>query len=173
MAKRKTAVQYDAKLHPSCALMLCSKAGVTNSELAEALGVVEQTIYGWINSHEEFAAALKEGKEIFDCGKVENALLKSALGYDTVDTTYETVVDLSTGETLKETSGPRKGENKLIAVKEVHKHTGPNGNDCMRWLTNRKADSWKQKIEAQAVNILPMVSIVPYVPSETDGPKPS
>ena len=58
--------------------------GHTNKEIAEYIGICEDTLYEWINTYSEFAEAIKKGKEVIVC-ELENALIKRAKGYDVTE----------------------------------------------------------------------------------------
>ena len=59
---------------------LC-RNGATDREIADILGVCVRTFYRWRAEHDEFAEALKAGKELAD-DRVERALYERACGYD-------------------------------------------------------------------------------------------
>lgn len=49
------------------------RKGVTDEELAKALGISKQTLYNWKNKSQEFRFAIRDGKMVADA-QVENAL---------------------------------------------------------------------------------------------------
>lgn len=55
-----------------------ARDGLTNEQIAENLGINQDTFYNYKKKYPEFSETLKKGKEIIDY-QVENALLKSAL----------------------------------------------------------------------------------------------
>lgn len=55
--------------------------GATDRELADVFGVAESTVRRWQVVHEEFAEAVKVGKEGYD-DRVERALAMRAMGYE-------------------------------------------------------------------------------------------
>ena len=57
-----------------------ARDGLTNEEIAANIGVTSKTLYEWISKKREIGDALKKGKAPVDI-KVENQLLKSALGF--------------------------------------------------------------------------------------------
>lgn len=99
-----------------------AREGDTDKTIASKLGVSEVTMHKWKKDKPEFVEALKNGKEIVD-RKVENALLKNALGFSYVE---ETVTN--------------KGE-----VVEVEKYEKPNTTAQIFWLKNRRPDKWRDK----------------------------
>ena len=104
-----------------------ARDGLTDIQIANNMGISEATLYGWKNKFPEFAEALRKGKEVVD-REVENALYKSAMGYE-----YE--------ETRIETCGKQK---KTITIK---KHMAPNVTAQIFWLKCRKPGDWKEKNE--------------------------
>lgn len=130
MAKGK----YEEWLSEYNLLLLESWArdGLTDEQIAHNIGITVTTLYNWKNKHVEIFNALKKGKAVADV-MVENALFKSALGYDVEE--WEEKLD-SAG-----------------VVHKVHKqrHIPPSNAAQIFWLKNRKYDKWKDKpIESTA-----------------------
>ena len=108
-----------------------ARDGYTLSEIAQRMGVARYTLSKWRQRYPDITKALNTGKELIDY-KVENALLKAALGYTTKEikvTLGKKVVSGEVFEVLKETT-----------TREV----APNVTACMAWLNNRKHDQWKR-----------------------------
>lgn len=124
MAKGK----YEKWLQHDNLLLLESWArdGLTDETIAKNMGVGLTTLYRWKAEHREIWEALKRGKEIIDI-EVENALLKSALGYEDIE--IEITTDLS-GNEIK---------------KEKRKQVPPNTTALIFWLKNRQPKKWRDK----------------------------
>lgn len=108
-----------------------ARDGYTLSEIAQRMGVARYTLSKWRQRYPDITKALSTGKELIDY-KVENALLKAALGFTTKEikvTLGKKVVSGEIFEVLKETT-----------TREV----APNVTACMAWLNNRKHDQWKR-----------------------------
>lgn len=108
-----------------------ARDGLIMQEIADKVGISRQMLDKWKKRYPEIKEALNTGKEIIDY-KVENALLKSALGFTTKEikvTLGKKVVNGEVYEVLKETT-----------TKEV----APNVTACLAWLNNRKFDQWKR-----------------------------
>lgn len=108
-----------------------ARDGYLLNEIAQRMGVERYTLSRWRKLYPEIAQALNTGKELVDY-KVENALLKAALGYTTKEikvTLGKKMVNGEVFEVLKETT-----------TREV----APNVTACMAWLNNRKHDQWKR-----------------------------
>lgn len=108
-----------------------ARNGCTKQDMADKCGVTRKTFTNWCSRYPEIKEAISRGKELIDT-KVENALLKAALGYKTKEikvTIGKKIINGETYEVLKE-----------ITTKEV----APNVNAAIMWLTNRNHDVWKR-----------------------------
>lgn len=106
-----------------------ARDGYTFQDIANRIGIAVSTLRGWRAQYPEFDEALKRGREIIDY-KVENALLKSALGYKTKE--------------VKVTTTMRYGKV-VETVKEVtNKEQAPNVSAIQCWLYNRLPNKWKK-----------------------------
>ena len=79
MAKGK----YQKWLEPEGLILLegWAREGLTDNELAGAMGINPATLYDWKNKFPEISEALKKGKDVVDF-EVESALLKKAMAGD-------------------------------------------------------------------------------------------
>lgn len=102
--------------------------GYSMVDIANRIGVTTDTLYRWKRRYPEISEALTTGKEIVDY-KVENALLKVALGYQTKE--------------VKVTTTMRYGKV-VETIKEVtEKEQAPNVSAIQTWLYNRCKEKWK------------------------------
>lgn len=108
-----------------------SRDGYTRVQMAEMIGVRPATLSEWASKYEEIAKALKAGREVVDY-KVENALLKSALGFTTKE------IKVTIGKQIK------NGQVIDIMKETTTKEIAPNVTACMAWLNNRRPDKWKR-----------------------------
>lgn len=127
--------KYDKKKHVQLA-KLCAKCGMTDEETAEELEIDVRTLYRWKNDYNEFCQALMLAKEPIN-NRVENALLKRALGYDY----YEEM-------TTKQ------------GVVEVRKVLHPDTKAAQVWLNNRRPKDWKDKKEVEIDTDVPINIII-------------
>lgn len=106
-----------------------SRDGYTLTDIATRIGITFERLRQWRKRYPEIDKALKQGREIIDY-KVENALLKSALGYPTREVKVTTVIRRGqVVETIKETTD---------------KEQSPNVSAIQCWLFNRLPDKWKK-----------------------------
>lgn len=105
-----------------------TRDGYTFEDVANRIGISYSTLRAWRKQYPEIDEALKKGREIIDY-KVENALLKSALGYKTKE--------------VKVTTTMRYGKV-VETIKEVtDKEQAPNVSAAQCWLYNRLPKKWK------------------------------
>lgn len=120
--------KIDYWLSPEGLILLQAKSrdSLTRSELAEKVGITPMTLSRWEKKYPQIADAVRSGREIVDA-KVENAMLKKALGYETTE--VKTVVKANGSE----------------EVTTVHKNVPPDVSAASVWLKNRCPDKWKDK----------------------------
>lgn len=105
-----------------------SRDGYTIEDIANKIGVNKKTIYEWRTQFHEIDEALRNGREIVDY-KVENALLKSALGFKKKEVKITTTMRYGkVVETIKETTESEQA---------------PNVTAIQFWLCNRQKEKWK------------------------------
>lgn len=120
------------------AYIACSELGAKQSQLAQLFGVNPQTIDKWTKQHEQFANALKKGRDEYDSHKVERCLLDRALGFY-VDESYEEYVRL-----LRKVD--RDNPAIKVPAKKVKKYKKfvPGDVSAMFfWLQNRQPNRWR------------------------------
>lgn len=105
-----------------------SRDGYTFQDVANRIGISNRQLTTWRNNYPEISNALKKGREVVDY-QVENALLKSALGFKTKEVTIITVL--------------RNGKMVETTKQTVTKEIAPNVSACQTWLYNRLPDKWK------------------------------
>lgn len=108
-----------------------SRDGIIQEDICQKMGISRETLRKWRKRYPEIDEAMTKSKEIIDY-QVENALLKSALGY--------------TKKTIKVTLGKKivNGETFDVLKETTTEEVGPNVTACMAWLNNRKHDQWKR-----------------------------
>lgn len=105
-----------------------ARDGYTIADIANRVGMSERGFRGWMLKYPEIKKAVNNGRELTDY-KVENALLKSALGYKTREVHVTAVI--KNGRVVEE-----KKET-------IDKEFAPNVSACQVWLYNRNPKKWK------------------------------
>lgn len=105
--------------------------GDTDATIASKIGISYVVFSRWKLQNPEIAQALATSQEIVDY-KVENALLKRALGF--------------TSKEIKVTLGKKvvNGEVYNVLKETTTKEIAPDVSACMFWLNNRKFDQWRR-----------------------------
>lgn len=104
-----------------------ARHGATTREIAQFLGVTEQTFYNWLHAHPELVIAHKLGKEMSD-DRVVRSLYNRAVGYS-FDS--EKVFQFQGNE---------------VRVPTVE-HIPPDTNAALFWLKNRRPKEWRDRTE--------------------------
>lgn len=105
---------------------LC-ELGATERELADFFEVGERTLLRWRNANQEFADAVRIGKERADA-RVEQSLYRKALGY-----TFDSVKIF-------------QHQGAVVEARYVE-HVPPDTVACIFWLKNRKPREWRDKVD--------------------------
>lgn len=108
-----------------------ARDGIYYDEIAERIGISRTTLIKWRKTYPEIEKALSVGKDIVDY-KVENALLKAALGYTTQE------IKVTIGKQVK------NGQTFMITKETTTKEIAPNVTACLAWLNNRKPSQWRR-----------------------------
>ena len=110
-----------------------ARDGLTEEQIAGKIGISRSTLNRWKLLHRDIWDTLKKGKDLVDV-KVENALLKRALGYYYTEETRERIFNRNTGDF------------ELAVTKSVKKYQPPDVIAIIFWLKNRKPEQWREKI---------------------------
>lgn len=105
-----------------------ARDGYTLQDICNKIGIGMSTFKGWRKRYPEIDKALKAGREIIDY-KVENALLKSALGYKAKEVKVTTIM--------------RHGKVVETQKETLEKEQAPNVSAIQCWLYNRLPKKWK------------------------------
>ena len=120
--------KVDFWLSPEGLILLRAKSrdSLTRNELARKLDIAPKTPALWESKYPEIAEALRQGREITDA-RVENAILKKALGFETTE--VKKVVKADGAE----------------EVTTVYKSVPPDVTAASVWLKNRCPEKWRDK----------------------------
>lgn len=117
---------YNPDIHPAIAESLARK-GLTNTEIADGIGIATSTFHNWRDAHPEFMDAVKRGKDSAD-DNVEKSLYNRAIGYET---TEEKALNIG-GELVKT---------------NVKVNIHPDPTSIIFWLKNRRPREWRDRKE--------------------------
>lgn len=107
-----------------------AKDGLTDEQIAQNIGISRSTLNEWKKRFPDIKDTIKRGKEVVD-RQVENALFKSAMGYEYTEITKELT------------------DSGMKVTKRVTKQVAPNPTSAIFWLKNRKPDKWRDKKETK------------------------
>ena len=117
-----------------------ARDGLIDKQIAHNMGVSPTTIREWKKRFPEIAEALRKGKEVVD-REVENALLKSALGFmqkiRKPVKIKEVEYDPKNGRKIRESEKWVQVEEEIFVPPQVTAQ--------IFWLKNRKPDQWREK----------------------------
>lgn len=131
-----------------------SRDGYSYSDIANKIGISIGALVNWRTKYPEIAKALKNGREIVDY-KVENALLKSALGYTTQESK---VTVLMRGSKVVEKT-----------TETLTKEQAPNVLAIQTWLYNRLPNKWKNTRNRSLIDELDEDTNIEIVVSKANG----
>jgi hypothetical protein len=112
--------------HNELAYKLCL-LGAKDTEIADILGVSEQTLNAWKTAHPKFLESMRDGKEVADA-TIANSLYQRAKGYSHPD------VHISNFQGA-------------ITETPLTKHYPPDTAAASLWLRNRQPQRWRDKID--------------------------
>lgn len=114
--------------------------GLNNKEIAESLAIGERTFYEWRDKYPQFAHSLKKYRGVANI-LVENALFKTAVGFDFQETTIER------RRIGKDPKNPKEWLYEMIPVAITNKHIPGNPISQIFYLKNRMPERYKDKVE--------------------------
>ena len=131
--KEKRESIVDVWLEEDNLLLLTSwmRDNYTLEDVANKIGITKVALWKWRKQYPQIDKALRQGKELTDY-KVENALLRLALGGRTKETKVIFEYDRMKGKMIE--------MRKEVLDKEVL----PNAPAALAWLCNRQPDKWKK-----------------------------
>ena len=139
-----------------------ARDGYTKQEVADRIGIHISTLQAWEKQYPEIKEALRKGRDVIDY-KVENALLKRALGYTTKE------IKVVIGKQNK------NGQIFQITKETIEKEVAPDVTACAIWLNNRRPDKWKRnrdkivEVEEEDSNVQITIIRGPKTNEELDG----
>jgi hypothetical protein len=110
--------------------------GLSDTQMANILGITEQTLNNWKTEHPMFFESLTQGKENAD-GKVAKAMYKRALGL-----------------TIIEEALTKDGQ-----IVQLRKELPPDTPAAKHWLANRQRKLWANNGESTMYTTEPLIII--------------
>jgi len=104
------------------------REGASFERVAYLIGISDTTLRKWRMQEPKFEAAIQQTDDLVNA-MVENALLRRALGYDSVEEDEELV------------------EGEMRVVRRHVRHVPPDTKACLSWLYSRRADRWRAQQE--------------------------
>ena len=142
-----------------------AREGLVERQICQNIGISERTFSTWKERFPAITSALKRGKAPVDF-KVENALLKSALGHK------ETVRKAIKVKTEKQKVGEGKIVEEHIEYVDEEVYIPPQVAAQIFWLKNRRPDKWKDKVEQTVIteveDLTPLVEMLNGSENEED-----
>lgn len=135
-----------SRYHPAYAAQaetLLAENGATDAMLARMFGVSRETVTGWRRQHKDFRDACARGREAFDVGAVEKALLRRATGYKVVEVTREPAP-------VADDDAPDGDAPPLRVSRTVTRHVPPDTGAARYFLNNRAPERWREKVQLDA-----------------------
>lgn len=119
-----------------------AKAGFTDLQMAEELGICIKTLYNWTAKYPKFLHALKMAKDAPD-DRTERSLYHRANGYEWTEEVPVKVkeVEYDAGRKVKETE--------RVEIKKVKRFAPPDPTSLIFWLKNRRPEIWRDKKEVE------------------------
>jgi len=114
--------------------------GATNEDLARIFEVAVSIVGNWLREFPDFKEAVNKGRAVADADVAER-LFERATGYSCEATRY-----------FQSPDGPQP-------VKFM-KHYAPDTAACIFWLSNRRRDLWREKIEHEHRMSTDMVAVL-------------
>ena len=124
-----------------------ARAGMTDAQIAEKLGISEATITNWKKDYPEFLASLKAGKEDPD-DLVERSLFERATGYQHE---VEKPMVVSMG----------KDNGSEVEIVKFTESLAPDVTAQIFWLKNRRPDRWREKAEVEHSGTVQITDDIP------------
>lgn len=146
MAQKK----YEAWITPDSLLLIegWARRGLDKQEIAHNMGIQPATLSHWLKSYPQIDQAIKNGKEITDI-KVENSLVRSALGFE-----YEEVTRERVGRQVprldndgNEIDGLFDEVYEMETTKIVKKVQPPNATSMIFYLKNKLPEHYRDRKE--------------------------
>jgi DNA-binding XRE family transcriptional regulator len=115
--------------------------GAMEKDLASRIGISQKTLIEWKNRFPKFRAAIELGKEI-TIAKIENALIKRAMGYMVRE--KKTIEERGRDQQAQRNPNRRAIAENRVRVETIEKHIVPDVNAITLALNNLAPKDWKR-----------------------------
>lgn len=132
--------------------------GLSDEQVAKNMGVNRSTLHKWIKDHKPISDAYKKGTEVSSY-EVENALYKSARGYDVTET--EQV----------ETTNP--DGTTIVTKRARRRHIPPSVGAICFILKNRLPEKWRDKQVVETSNDGMLAQLIDGLVNPDATPQPT
>ena len=129
--------------------------GLTNEELAKAMGVNPDTLYRWQKEHPEISEAITRGRG-GALVQIKNALFERARGGIRI---VRKPVKIRRRE-YHGTTGKLILDEEEIQFTEEEIYVPPDTNAIKFWLTNRDPEHWSNKVEVEGIGELQLEDLL-------------
>ena len=137
-------------------LVTWGEDGLTDREIAKAIGVAESTLYDWKRKHPEISEAIKRGR-VGALVQIRNALRERAKGGIV---TVKKPMKMKCREYDPET-GKCILDKDVIEYVEEEVYIPPDTGSLKFYLTNRDAEHWTEKVEVAGSGELRLEELLP------------
>lgn len=124
-----------------------ARDGLSEEQISHNMGISSVTLRAWKKKFPSILSAIKKGKQPIDY-RVENAMLKSALGY---------TAKIKKGMKLRDEGYDENGKRwvkERVEFYEEELHIPANTIAQIFWLKNRKPERWKDKPQASQTAVV-------------------
>ena len=122
--------------------------GLTNEDIAHNMGITRQTLNNWCKKYVDIFNAIKKGREPV-VREIENAIVKSAKGYEYEETSTEVWLDDEGNRRQKVVKHKRYAKPDTSAAIFLLKNYKPNKYRNYNDLTKKQIEAELRKTEAE------------------------
>ena len=149
--------KYDPKTFPVKAGELAKK-GYSNKQIAESLGIGEDTFYSYVKKHTKFAKSLTDNR-IKVTIEVQKAYLSRCVGFDYEQQTSKITKDFETKKT------------QTVEISKTNKKVLPHVGACKNWLKVHMPEVWGEDQKKELEGFESFADLVTAIAEEDENGK--